>query len=261
MFNTFIQILVVLATALSYAALVALTPSRLVQALGLPMVGLLGLAVVEFAKNKTMCVHLPLRLALLFFLIFLSTWFCTFLVARIDKQTLRFAAEESHPDRRTYERLRQQQSWMAIVKIFNDGRWQIADPGTLETVAIAYGKLGDQERSEKIYQQAIMTAASDVQLRYRYARLLEKNGKLIVAAGQYERIFNINDFEPDPHFAYGVLAVKMGNRVEAIQHLRKAIELYPDGSPWQGEAKKLLDRLLREEVKGNGAPHLNRTRR
>lgn len=97
--------------------------------------------------------------------------------------------------------------------------------------------------SEASLRQALKQNPADIQSRYQLARLLEKSGKDGEATVEFERLLNINDKEPDPHFAYGALLAKMGRKDKAAEHLHKALELYPKDSPWRQNVQEALDTL------------------
>lgn len=81
--------------------------------------------------------------------------------------------------------------------------------------------------------------------RYQTARLLEKEGRFSEALVEYERLLNLANNEPDIHFAFAALQLKLGNHGLARTHFRRAEDLYPPGSPWKQKAREALERLDR----------------
>jgi tetratricopeptide (TPR) repeat protein len=103
-----------------------------------------------------------------------------------------------------------------------------------------------KETGETELRHAIRLNPDDLESRYLLARLLDKSGRPKEAAVEFERILNISDQEPDVHFAFGDLLLRMGDRQKARQHFEEALRLYPPSSPWRQRIEALLKSMMEE---------------
>ncbi len=231
---------------LGYALLAFGTTSRASQVLGLPLLGLLAVAVAKLAlcvRGRTPRAYGSALLGALALVVLaegygvmrLARGVSTGPVSDADFFSLRDAVQE----------FVKQQAWETLVRHV-ESAGTISDPLVLSDAGFAYEQLGRTSDAVASYTKAIMLHPDLPGPHYELARLYESTGELVKAGREYERVLELNDALPDVHLAYGGLLVKLGNRRAALQHIETAMRVYPDGKASQIEAQQLLAAVSKE---------------
>ena len=231
--------------ALSYGVLVFATSSRAVQALGLPLIGFVLLAldrwVWRLSKARTSKVP-RLRSAMLAGMSFGIVVEGYALVCIADRESAVPRAESNPGLRSEIRSLIEKSSWARVARLGEEAG-AIRDPQVLLDIAYALQRLGDVSQAEASYQKAIELGPGNPAARYELARLYDKNNDLRAAAEQYQAALKIDGALPDIHLAYGGLLIRLGNEALAKKHIEKAIALYPADSTWRAGALETLRSL------------------
>ncbi|MEX0331179.1 MAG: tetratricopeptide repeat protein [Puniceicoccaceae bacterium] len=95
-------------------------------------------------------------------------------------------------------------------------------------------------RDQKSYEDALRRSPEDTLIRWNYAQFFEMTGALPEAINQGKEICTLLPHAPWPHYFVGSLLAKEDRFKEAVEYLRKALEIDPN----QSFAKDELDRIL-----------------
>ncbi len=118
--------------------------------------------------------------------------------------------------------------------------------GTPEKVYMNLGLLFKaQDRMEEaisMLRRAVETDPDYLQAHYELAGALEKTGKFREAAREYGVAETAYRNSGEFHFRFGVVQMKLGNNLEAAEHLRKVIDVAP-GSENSAKADELLEMI------------------
>ena len=239
--RTYYVAVYVLVGVLGYALLAFGLSSRTAQVLGLPVTGMLVLAMARcLAALRWRHVRAAQAVLAGLPVLILLQGYGLYRIASQDSRSFVVRCDPALKER--IGELVQQQSWQAVVELAA-GRQSLNDPEVLAEIGYAHRRLGHASEARAFYQRAITATPSNPAPRYELARLCEETNSLRDAQRQYQEILRLDDSLPDVHFAYGALLVRLGDRKGAITHLEKAVELYPSDNPSKAAAQHILSSL------------------
>jgi len=225
-----------------YLILVLKFNSRALQALALPILGLLTIASMRICIVLTKrivlgwtCIGLLLALAIV------VSWF---LVDSLVASARKIPSLDANGEAAACEirDLVARGDYEQALKAAGE-KALIDHPALLRDVAFAQNKLGRPEKARATYERAIQLTPGDLSARYELARLLETLDERAAAATEYERLLNINQDIPEIRLAYGVLLLRMERTDAAVEQLNAARALYPHASRGWIQVNELLGRI------------------
>lgn len=129
-------------------------------------------------------------------------------------------------------------------------------------LSLSQEALGDLDKAIENMANAAMLEKGNINYVFNLARLYQARGKnddLKTAESLYKQILGVNDKEINTHFNLGLLYEKDNKKAEAVDELKKVIELLPEGST---EAKTQIEKMISNIQNGipNTAENLGLTK-
>lgn len=225
----------------TYAIIVFGTGNQFAQVIGVPCVGLIGIAMGRMALRIDPRTHQLLALGLL------SGLLCLLLGEVYGIQS-NFGSERSvyvDDARRTQiADLSRKHAWRELIE-YVECQGSISDSIILRQLGRAHTMLGHVDKAEECYKKALVKSPVDISCRYLLVQLYLKRGCLANAEIECLRILNVSDNIPEAHMAYAIVLGKRGDYTNTVAEIARSLSLLPLGHPWKNmNPRSVLEQLL-----------------
>lgn len=127
-----------------------------------------------------------------------------------------------------YRGLGQQESWLENIYRYTSLHPEQTSAEDCKSLAIAFFKLGDLERTINCYQWATENDPEDAEAYYNLAALLQRTQGWEAAAHCYQRLLEADPNQAEARRQLGLLWVEQGEREAAMEQFQSAIALEPE---------------------------------
>lgn len=231
---------------LTYTLLSCLVPWRSMQALGLPLLGLIAVAGLHgvdlLCGGRRLKPHRIAYVFLLGMIAAISLEIGALLSIAGAPSEGRLARHDEH-QRHEVRRMIRGGNWRGAILAGGDIA-SVLDAHILLDIGYAHGRLGDHMKAQAAYGRAIALNPGNLAARYEMARSYQKAGDLAEAAAEFRSILMMNEMLPDVHFAYSSVLAQLGQNEASLYHVDRAIALYPERNPSRESASQLRAVLL-----------------
>ena len=95
-------------------------------------------------------------------------------------------------------------------------------------LGVVFGKQGKLALAAAQYERALKIKPDYAKAHYKLGLIFAKQGNLVQAAAQYKRTVQIDPAHVDAHFNLAIHLTNARSYTEALKHFRKVLELRPD---------------------------------
>jgi hypothetical protein len=236
------NVLLICAVSIStYATIVFGTGVRFAQVVGVPCVGLIGIALGRMILRIDPRTHRRLALGLLTSLVCL-------LLGEVYGVQSNFGSvrgvyvDDVRPTQ--VADLSRKRAWRELIE-YVERQGPISDSNVLRQLGRAHAMLGHVDEAEECYKKALAKAPLDVDCRYLLVQLYLKRGRVGDAEVECLRILNVSDSIPEAHMAYAIVLEKRGDDTNAVAEIARSLSLLPLDHPWKNmNPRSVLGQLL-----------------
>lgn len=223
-----------------YAIIVFGTGDRFAQVVGVPCVGLIGIALGRMVLQIDPRTHRLLALGLLTSLV------CLLLGEVYGVQSIFGSGRGVYDDaRRTrVADLSRKRAWRELIE-YAECQGPISDSVVLRQLGRAHAMLGHVDEAEECYKKALARAPGDLDCRYFLVQLYLKRGRVGDAEVECLRILNVSDNILEAHMAYAIVLGKRGDDTNAVAEIARLLSLLPLDHAWKNmNPRSVLGQLL-----------------